>query len=624
MVNPNLSELSLAIEKIAGTPSGNFLCAVFNQKVNLTSGDLGTLVGCILARGEGEAIQIASRDVFEFFPKKLEISEEGILETLGSVREAAVKYLEGQDFQIGFIFAFFCKNACFIVKSGEGVKVLVFDPPKSDEITFESGSGPVHPGQLYLIATGKFLESFDPSGFLEKTDIDYGELVDGLATDITAAEGSSQIGAVFVHARGGEEKAEVHTEEVPSRAEAVEEKEQPYGETVSEEAAGESGQELQKEPRIGLLFAGIGKLGSGFWKEIKRLRRGDLGAVLRLRQHVMLVVIGVILVLAASVVFTIWQKGQKAKDLEFGAHLAAANAKFNEGVSLIELNKNRARQDFVEAQNELGAATAIHGSDESAKKLAAEIAAKLKETDVTSNISFEQTAVVSGVNAISFAAKNIAATNSDKLFIVNTSSKTADEVKGAGGGISSTVFDNKAFILTGGGILRQDLAGGAPTKIQVSAGGQDIGVFFGNVYVLFGNKIAKITPIEGGYAPETDYLAAKTDFLPSSRFAIDGSIWVTKGDKILKFTRGTQEDFQISGLSAKTGELGPIYTDGTLDNLYVVDRTNSALLVIAKDGTYKKAYQAPEFGKASDILVTDDASTLYAAVDGKVVSASIK
>ncbi len=618
-----MKDINLLVEKIAGTPSENYDCSVFNQKVNLTSGDLGTLVGCILASGEQEAIAVASRDVFEFFPKKLEISEEGILETLGSAREAAIKYLEGQGFQMSFVFAFFCKNACFIVRVGDGVKVLVFDPPKSDEITFEQGSGPVHPGQLYLIATEKFLESFDPSGFLEKTDIDYGELVDGLATDITAAERSSEIGAVFVQIKGGEEKTENLEEEVPSMVDEMVRGDEQYGETVSEEPV-ESEQGLQKESIVGMFLGKIKGFGAGFWKELKRLKRGDLGAVLRLRQHVMLVVIGVILVLAASVVFTIWQKGQRARDLEFGAHLAAANSKYNEGVSLIELNKARARQDFVDAQNELKAATDLKKNDAAAAKLAGDIVAKLKETDVTSNISFSQIANISNVNSISFADKNIVAASADKLFIVNTSSKTADEVKGASGGISSVVFDNKAFILTGSGILRQDLAGGTATKIQVSAGGQDIGVFFGNVYVLFGSKIAKITPIEGGYAPETDYLAAKMDFLPSSRFAIDGSIWVTKEDKILKFTRGTQDNFQISGLSAAAGELGPIYTDGTLDNLYVLDKVNSALLVIAKDGTYKKAYQAPEFGKASDILVTDDASTLYVAVDGKVLQASIK
>jgi len=598
------------IEKIAGTPTGNYYCAVFNKKVNLTSGDLGTLAGCILAQGgDGEVIAAASRDVFEFFPKKLEISEEGILETLENAKEAASKYLAGQDYQMSFVFAFFFKDACYIVRFGDLVKILVFDPPKSDEITFEEGSGPARGGQLYLIATVKFLENFDASGFLQNVDIDYGELVDGLATDITAAEGAGAIGAVFICLKGAEGEAESSEEEVPS--------------VVAEET--ESLQILDEETKAeGAMGGRLKGFGAGLLRELKRLRRGDLGAIARLRQHVMLIVIGVVLVLALSVVFTLWQNQKKAKDMEFGNHMAAANAKYSEGISLLELNRARARGDFVDAQNEVARAQAIHKDDGGSKKLASDIAAKLKETDVTANISFSDVASVSGVNAISFAGKNIAAASGDKLFSIDPSSKSASEVKGAGGGTSSVVFDNKAFVLTSAGIVRQDLAGGTPTKIQVSSGGQDIGVFFGNVYVLSTGKIAKIVPVVDGYAPETDYLTAKTDFLPSSRFAIDGSIWVTRGDKVLKFTRGNGENFTISGLPGKLGELGPIYTDATLGDLYVLDKTNSALLVISKDGTYKKAYQAPEFAKASDILVTDDASTLYVAVDGKVISASIK
>lgn len=640
MVNPNLSELSLAIEKIAGTPDAQCSCAVFNRraylspaqnrKVNLPMGDFGTLVGCILVRGENvEEMTAVTRDVFELFPKKLEISEEGVLETLQSAKSAAGQYLAGRQVDISFAFAFFFADVCYIVRSGKSVKVLVFDPPKSTELSFEEGSGPVRAGQLYLLATEKFLENFDTKAFLESVDIDYGELVDGLATDITASEGSGEMGAVFVRVNveegAGENAGEVVR--IPEgELEPVIESEVNVSapeETMSAvDTAPESG------PKLG--FGWLKRFWGGMARELGRLRRGDLGAVARLRQHVMLMVILVIVILALSVFATLWQKDQKAKNLEFTAHFEAASAKYNEGVSLLELNGARARQDFVDAQSELAAATDLKANDPEALKLAEDIAAKLKETGVSANISFAEIAAVAGINSISYAGspreagKNIVGVSGDKLVNINTSSKSADGLAGAAGGTSSTVFDNKAFIVSGSGVLRQDLAGGKPETITVSVGGQDIGVFFGNIYVLFGSKIAKITPIEGGYAPETNYLTGAGDFLPSSRFAIDGSIWVTRGDKVLKFTRGVAEDFVISGLSGKIGELGPIYTDANLGNLYVIDKINSALLVISKEGVYKRAYQAGEFGTASDILVAEDESTLYVAVDGKILSASIK
>ena len=590
--------MNLQVEKIAGIGEGHY-CGVFNRKITVARGEVGLLVGCLLTDGEGqEALPAFGGNVFEIFCKKLETAEEGILEILENAKLAAGKYAADQPLEVSFVFAFFFDNTCYIVRQGDAVSVWVFDPPRSGEINFESGSGPVAAGQLYLIATAKFLKNFDTSAFLENVDIDYGELVDGLATDVSASGDQAELGVVFVYTKGeeGEKEPEIVPVEV---AEVIE---------MHEESA-------LKAPR-GPKFGGLAQ-------KVKGL---IVGKVLSggLRKKVMIIGLAVALVLFASFGFTLLKNRNKAKDAEFAARMAAATAKYNEGAAIIELNKSKAREILVGAQNEAAAAISIKSKDPGAKKLAGDIANKLKETDVSANISFSEVATVPSVNSISFAAKNIVGTSTDKLFTIDTASKTLADVKGAGGGLSSTVFDNKAFILGNGGVVRADLAGGTPVKIQVSSGGQDIGIFFGNVYVLFPSKIAKITPIEGGYAPETDYLTSKMDFLPSSRFAIDGSIWVTNGSKILKFTRGTQDNFVIVGLSGKLGELGAIYTGGTLGNLYALDKTNSALLVISKDGTYKKAYQAPEFGRALDILVTDDESTLYVAVDGKVLSASIK
>ncbi|MBI2598861.1 hypothetical protein HYW40_01435 [Candidatus Curtissbacteria bacterium] len=607
-----MGDLNLTIEKIAGAGDENFSCSVFNKKVTLSGGDSGTLVGCLTVEGSGdEERQTATRDIFELFLKKLETGEEGALELLESGQKATDAYLEGQSLEASFVFAFFFKDVCYIVRRGDLVKILVFDPPKSSEITFESGSGPARGGQLYLIATEKFLENFDKGGFLKKVDVDLRELVDGLATDISASGQQARLGAVFVYTKE-EEKS---PREAGERAGETSGGEEPQT-VVYEEAETDRGLKLNLES----LKAGVG----GFLTELKGLTRGERLAIGRLRAKVAVFAIAIILTIAISLAFTLRQNYQKGRESEFAGHFAAASSKFSEGTALLELNRARAREAFIAAQSELELALEIKKSDAGAKKLAEDIKSKLKETEAGANINFETVAdLSSGVNAISFSGKNMVVSTGDKLFSVDLANKSAEEAAESGGS-SSIVFDNKVFVLTGSGILRMDLAGGEAKKIAASGEGQDIGVFFGNVYVLFGDRIAKIVPIEGGYAAETDYLAQKGDFLASSRFAIDGSIWVTRGDGVLKFTRGAQEDFAISGLSGSLGELGSIYTDADLANLYVLDKINAALLVVGKDGVYKKAFQAAEFGNASDLVVTEDESTLYIALDGKILSASIK
>ena len=105
--------------------------------------------------------------------------------------------------------------------------------------------------------------------------------------------------------------------------------------------------------------------------------------------------------------------------------------------------------------------------------------------------------------------------------------------------------------------------------------------------------------------------------------AIDGNVWVTSGGNIFKFLRGEKQNFEISGLTGNSSVFGEIYTNGGLDNLYVVDKANSALLVISKDGVYKKAYQASEFSQAKGICVNADESKVFIAVGNKVLETSL-
>jgi len=67
------------------------------------------------------------------------------------------------------------------------------------------------------------------------------------------------------------------------------------------------------------------------------------------------------------------------------------------------------------------------------------------------------------------------------------------------------------------------------------------------------------------------------------------------------------------------GEFGVIYTSSQLDNLYVIDSVNSALLVIGKDGIYKRVYQSGEFARTADIVVNPGEKTMYLVSANKIL-----
>src|SRR3990167_4709380 len=84
-----MDEPTLKIEKINGQASSDTACGVFSKKIPLSSGELGTLVACVLIKnGQDVDIQILLKDIFELSTKKLKDAKDRILESLESARDA--------------------------------------------------------------------------------------------------------------------------------------------------------------------------------------------------------------------------------------------------------------------------------------------------------------------------------------------------------------------------------------------------------------------------------------------------------------------------------------------------------------------------------------------------------
>src|SRR3989338_8380121 len=88
-------------------------------------------------------------------------------------------------------------------------------------------------------------------------------------------------------------------------------------------------------------------------RELKSLKRGEIKAIFRLRRNLAIVAAIVLLILAASALFTISQKRQNQKLAEFNTHLSAASSKYAEAQALLELNKSRAREILIDADREI-------------------------------------------------------------------------------------------------------------------------------------------------------------------------------------------------------------------------------------------------------------------------------
>ena len=222
------------VEKITGLAEGESACGVFNKRVSTADGNLGTVVAGILLKSQKEVdLAAITRDIFELSVKKLEGVRGGILAALISAKNAASEYARAKNLEVSFIYTFFFEDVCYVVRLGDRVKLLVFEAPKSVEITFESGSGPLGDGQVYLIATEKFLSIFDTADLKREAEVDFRDIIDGIATEIVGEKNQSEIGAAFVITKGTEKETEGTEDVATSPRLAGQAERRPYGSNCS-------------------------------------------------------------------------------------------------------------------------------------------------------------------------------------------------------------------------------------------------------------------------------------------------------------------------------------------------------------------------------------------------------
>ena len=190
-----MGNLKLVVEKVTGLAQINSACAVFSKKISLNDEANATFISCIfLKTNEEDEVQPVLGEIFELSTKKIEEAEkeDGFLKSLISARDATCDYLSAKNADLNFAYLLFYRDVCYIVRFGEKVRLLVFDPPEEEEIIIKEGSGPVKAGQIFLVATEKFLSLFDIEDFKKEAEIDLVGIIDGLATDISQEKDQSE------------------------------------------------------------------------------------------------------------------------------------------------------------------------------------------------------------------------------------------------------------------------------------------------------------------------------------------------------------------------------------------------------------------------------------------------
>jgi len=309
---------------------------------------------------------------------------------------------------------------------------------------------------------------------------------------------------------------------------------------------------------------------------------GKIKGLTRNKRFILLIGIILIILIVIAGIFLFVNKGGSNSE-QFDQIYNSASAKFEEGQSLQDLNAELAQEKFKEAQ---------------------QILVQNQDTFETGSKEDDQ------IEALLTQVNNVLGSSNS-----NTSTSTATEVDKSESQILSVQIDNPdsdyftqnedfIYYIDSKGVTRLDKGNSQEESIinksWKEAGG--IGVFGSNVYVLDKtNNILKFVP-SGDEFTSSDYITETVDLTKSTAMTIDGSVYVLDSEgNIKKFTKGVEDDFSVSGLEKPMSSPTRITTGEDFENIYILDKGNSRIVVLDKDGKFVKAYSVDILKNARDI-----------------------
>lgn len=314
----------------------------------------------------------------------------------------------------------------------------------------------------------------------------------------------------------------------------------------------------------------------------------------------------IVLVLIISVFLTIKARQNAKQNQLFKEVVSSSSKKYDEGQNLLSLNKNLARDDFLQAQKLIEDNLSKFPKASSSEKQLQDLLNKYKD------------AVNSSLELAKIEPKEVSKDSSLLLsaFIDHNALFAQED-------------DEKVYFLDSSGISA--LQKKTKTTKQIIKNSEyknpiGLGTFFSNIYLIDNGNLDKFVYLDSGYA-KTNYFPKDTnpDLSKTVDIAVDGAVWVLRSDgTIQKFLKGNVESFSVNGLDKQFASPSRIFTTVDSNKLYILDNGNSRIVAIGKDGTYKLQYQSDLIKKSKAIAINEKSKKGYLLNDNKVFEFELK
>lgn len=313
------------------------------------------------------------------------------------------------------------------------------------------------------------------------------------------------------------------------------------------------------------------------------------------------VAVAILIILVSSIFFAVKKQNDSQTKALFEKVYANALKKYEDGNSLLDLNKNLARESLLASKDIL----------------------ENNKNEFKKN-SKEQEQILTLLKKVGEGLVELENASEDRSYFLKTQ---IDYPK-----ISLfTQDDDSVYFIDDNGINSLDKKTNKSEIIiknnnywKSPAG---IGAYLGNIYVLDKDtsQILKFVQSQSGFTKTNYFSDPPPNMSNTVSLVIDGSIWILfKDGSIQKFIKGIKDTFNVSDLRKPLANPTRIFTNKGINSLYILDNGNSRIVVIGKDGKYRSEYQLDIIKNAKDFEVVEKSKKIYVLSQDKIYEIEAK
>lgn len=389
-------------------------------------------------------------------------------------------------------------------------------------------------------------------------------------------------------------------------------------------------------------------------KVVMRVGRGIKSKIIHLpplpkkKRLILALFCALLIVFSLSMVREVQKKDQDAKFKQFTQTAESINHNLEEAEAVADLNGARARTLVAEAKEKVAPFANVFAKNSPYEHDVAALNQRIRTIEVkvakvyaisNPSIFYDLTLIKPQAKAYDVALYQdnlgILDQQTNVVYLLRLSTKRADIVAGgerlkhpqrvASSGDTVYVLSSEGVVRIDNGSKKSSIAIPADTSWGAIA---DIATFGGNLYLLdaASNQIYKYSALDEGFGPKTFYVPDDSShhFNSASSLAIDGSVWVLTGNHLVKFLQGRPEGiFGMTGLDKPVSNDTQLYTDDENQFLYILDRGNSRVVTLDKQGIYQAQYVWDGIKKAAGFVVSEKEKKILIFIDNMVYKIDI-